>query len=77
MLKKYYVRAWNYRESDQTKITENISNVYLLLEGLEHTSHEEIANALSELNELVSQYCGGTFKLFVLDKNNPEESLFS
>lgn len=72
---KVLCRAWNYRESDQTKITENINDVYLLLEGLQHTSHEEMVNALCELNKLVSQYCGGTFKVFVLDKNNPEEFL--
>ena len=64
---KVLCRAWNYRESEQTKITENIHNVYLLLEGLGHTSYEEIKSALSELNTLVSQYCGGTFKYFVLD----------
>jgi len=67
-------RAWNYRESEKTKITENTNNAYLLLEGLQHTSHKEMTEALSELNRLVSQYCGGTLKQFVLYKGNPEAS---
>lgn len=67
-------RAWNYRESDKTKITEDTRNVYLLLEGLKNTSDEEITNALSELAELISVYCGGSLKKFVLNKNNQEVS---
>lgn len=67
-------RAWNYREADKTKITEETKNVYLLLEGLEHTSNEEITTALSEMTTLISSYCQGSSKKFVLDKNNPEMS---
>lgn len=72
--KEVLCRAWNYRESDTTKITDDIQNVYLLLEGLQHTSEEEITHALSELTVLISSCCGGTFKKFVLHKDNPEAS---
>lgn len=64
-------RAWNYRESDKTKITSEIKQVYLMLEGLEHTTHAEIEQALAELQALVSMYCGGTFKSYVLDAQHP------
>lgn len=58
--KEVLCRAWNYRESDTTKITHDTHNVYLLLEGLQNTSVEEITGALSELADLISVYCGGT-----------------
>lgn len=73
--KEVLCRAWNYRESNTTKITDDIENVYLLLEGLQNTSHQEIALALSELAELISLYCGGAFKKFILNKDNPEASI--
>lgn len=58
--KEVLCRAWNYRESDTTKITHDTHNVYLLLEGLQSTGTEDIACALSELSDLISVYCGGT-----------------
>lgn len=70
--KEVLCRAWNYRESDTTKITDDIQNVYFLLEGLQNTSDEEITHALSELAALVSLCCGGVFKKLVLNKDNPE-----
>ena len=64
-------RAWNYRESDKTKITTDTKNVYLMLEGLANTSKKEIEDALSELQKLLLNYCGGTYKSYVLDSKNP------
>lgn len=72
--KEVLCRAWNYRESEKTKITENTSNVYLVIEGLKHTTHEEIRSALSELQQLLAMHCGGSFTGFVLDRDNPEIS---
>lgn len=73
--KEVLCRAWNYRESDTTKITDDIQNVYLLVEGLQNTSDDEIAHALSELAALVSSFCGGVVKKIVLNKENPETSI--
>ncbi|MBM17853.1 MAG: hypothetical protein CL947_02145 [Epsilonproteobacteria bacterium] len=67
---KVLCRAWNYRESEQSKITDDTQNVYLVLEGLSHTSYDEMQQALHELQNLVSKYCGGTFTQFILDQNN-------
>lgn len=73
--KEVICRAWNYRESNKTKITENTTAVYLIIEGLEHTSHQEIKQATIELSNLASEFCGGTFTTFILDSNNIEITL--
>ena len=66
--KEVLCRSWNYRECDKTKITETTKTVCLVLEGLEHTSKEEILSALSELRTLISHYCQGNFQEFFIDK---------
>ena len=68
-------RAWNYRESDKTKITNETKNIYLLLEGLENTSTSEIEQALAELKKLIINYCGGNCKTYLLDLSNPNISI--
>jgi DNA/RNA-binding domain of Phe-tRNA-synthetase-like protein len=68
-------RSWNYRECEKTKITENTQNVCLVLEGLEHTSSEEIQSAIAELKQLLEKYCKGSYQEFFLDKNHLEVPL--
>lgn len=64
-------RAWNYRESDKTKITTDTKNIYLMLEGLQSTSKEKIKQALSALEKLLSTHCAGIYKSYILDSENP------
>lgn len=65
-------RSWNYRECEKSKITEKTKNVCLVLEGLEHTSNEEISQALFALKALVGSFCGGICQEFFLDKDQLE-----
>ena len=73
--KEVLCRAWNYRECDKSKITEATQNACLVIEGLEHTTKEEIMQALSELKHLLETYCNGTFQEFYLDKDNSGAAL--
>ena len=61
-------KAWNWRESDKSKITEESQNVSLVIEGLAHTRPGEIKKALQELSGLIQKYCGGKAELYYLDK---------
>ena len=65
-------KAWNWRECDKSKITEETKNVSLVIEGLEHTSPGEIVKALKELSTLIQKYCGGKAELYYLDKEISE-----
>jgi len=61
-------KAWNWRESDTSKITEESQNVSLVIEGLEHTKPGEITKALQELKTLIHKYCGGQIEAYYLDQ---------
>ncbi|MCB1109438.1 MAG: lysine--tRNA ligase, partial [Chlamydiia bacterium] len=61
-------KAWNWRESDTSKITEESQNISLVIEGLTHTRPGEIKKALQELSKLIQKYCGGKAELYYLDK---------
>lgn len=61
-------KAWNWRESDKSKITEESQNISLVIEGLENTSLAEIAQAGHELKTLIEKYCGGEVKFYLLDQ---------
>ena len=65
-------KAWNWRESDTSKITEESKNISLAIEGLEHTEADEIVKALKELSSLIEKYCGGEIELYYLDGEIPE-----
>ncbi len=65
--KEVTCKAWNWRECNKTKITADTKNAALVIEGLEHTSLGEVAQALKELQGLIERYCGGTFEMYLLD----------
>ena len=73
--KEVTCRSWNYRECEKTKITPNTRHVCLILEGLEHTSAEEIRAAISELKSLLIKYCPGTYQEHFLDKDHLDVKL--
>jgi lysyl-tRNA synthetase class 2 len=64
-------KAWNWRESDKSKITKESHHIALVLEGLDSTSHQEIIKGLKELQLLIQKYCGGTFDIYLLDQEIP------
>lgn len=68
-------RSWNYRECEKTKITPDTHDVCLVLEGLEHTSHEELEQAIHQLKALLEKYCQGTYEVFFLDKSRSKAKL--
>lgn len=70
--KEVTCKAWNWRECDKTKITNETKNAALVIEGLEHVSLGEVASALKELKELLAGICGGEYELYLIDKDHPE-----
>ena len=63
-------RCWNYRECEKTKITPQTQNVCLLLEGLEHTSKQDILSGIEELKKLLLIYCDGVFQEIFIDHSS-------
>ncbi|MDJ0652093.1 MAG: lysine--tRNA ligase [Simkaniaceae bacterium] len=65
-------KAWNWRASDTSKMTEESQNVFLVIEGLEHTKPGEMTQALHELKTLLHRYCGGQSEAYYLDREIPK-----
>jgi len=65
-------RCWNWRESVRTMLTENTKNAFLCIELVDEKRVNEFEAALNELAKLVEENLGGTFNIYILDKNNKE-----
>lgn len=65
-------RRWNWREAERTKLTEETKNAVIVIEGLPPISKNLIGEAIKELGELVSKYCGDSITTEILDKEKKE-----
>src|SRR3989339_1561185 len=62
-------RRWNWKEADRTKLTESTKYAVIIIEGLPPVGKKEIQEALNELYDLVTKFCGGQVVISVLDKD--------
>lgn len=65
-------RCWNWRESVRTMLTEKTENAFLCIELVDESREVAFQSALKELSEMTQAHLGGTFEIFVLDKENFE-----
>lgn len=65
-------RRWNWRECDKTKMTEETSNVVLVIESLPPVTEQAVQFIVADLGELVKRYCGGDIRAIVLNQANRE-----
>lgn len=63
-------RRWNWKEAERTKLTEQTTDAFIVLEGLPPVDKEKIQQAISELSESIKKYCGGNTSTTILDKTN-------
>lgn len=68
-------RRWNWKEADRTKLTENTTHAFIVIEGLPPVDKDKIQQAITELAELVKRFCGGEIQTTILDKSNPQVKL--
>ncbi len=73
--KEVLCRRWNWRECDKTKMTEDTTNVALVVEGIPPVTKEEVETIIKDLKEFVKKGCGGKTKSFILNKSNPEAEI--
>jgi lysyl-tRNA synthetase class 2 len=73
--KEVLCRRWNWRESDKSKMTEEIKHAVLVVEGLPPASKEEVETAAQELKGLIERHCGGEASVHLLNKEKAELSL--
>jgi len=64
-------RAWCWRNSDTTKITQDTTMAALNVDGLPPVTGSEIRAAAEDLAKALGKYCSATTKIYILDAGNP------
>jgi DNA/RNA-binding domain of Phe-tRNA-synthetase-like protein len=64
-------RRWNWKEADRTKLTEDTTNVILVLEALPPVATPKLQQAITELASMLQTYCGGRTTTALLNKQQP------
>jgi DNA/RNA-binding domain of Phe-tRNA-synthetase-like protein len=68
-------RRWNWKEADRTKLTEQTTDGFLVIEGLPPVDRAFVENALAELAALVQKHCGGRVRTGIVDPEHPHMAL--
>jgi DNA/RNA-binding domain of Phe-tRNA-synthetase-like protein len=64
-------RRWNFRDCDETKITSETRSLAMFVDGSREIPREDVEEALRELRGLLSEYCGGDYRLGMADARRP------
>jgi DNA/RNA-binding domain of Phe-tRNA-synthetase-like protein len=67
-------RRWNYRDCDETKITEETSAFIMFVDGSVDMSRETVESALGDLESSLRRFCGGAYSSCIADA---QRSVFS
>ncbi len=68
-------RAWNWRESDRTRLTEQTTDAFLCIEALPVHGEAALRAACDELAALVAEHLGGTVRVEILSSSRPAVEL--
>lgn len=68
-------RRWNWKEADRTKLTEQTTDGFLVVEGLPPVGRSLVESAVGELAALVEKHCGGSVRTGIADRENPTIAL--
>lgn len=64
-------RRWNWKEVDRTKLTENTHDAIIVIEALPPADRNTIQLGITELTNLVKQFCGGEVSATILNRQKP------
>lgn len=65
-------RAWNWRETERTKLTARTTDAFLCIEAVPPTNAVAVESACSALAALVMEHLGGTSSVHLLSIAQPE-----
>lgn len=68
-------RRWNWKEADRTKLTEDTSNAFIVIEALPPVDRAQLQVALLELADLIKVHCKAEATTTILDRNNLETEI--
>jgi DNA/RNA-binding domain of Phe-tRNA-synthetase-like protein len=64
-------RRWNWRECDKSKMTEDSTNLCLVVEGLPPITADDVSRTANELAETIKAYCGGSVTSRLATRETP------
>ncbi len=64
-------RRWNYRDCDETKITEDTVNLVMFIDASSEISPIKVQEALDDLRLLLKRYCGGSYSTGIASNEKP------
>ena len=64
-------RRWNYRDCDETKITEYTKAFIMFVDGSVNMPRGSVESALMDLESSLREYCGGTYLAHIADIEQP------
>ncbi|MEA3357596.1 MAG: arginine--tRNA ligase [Patescibacteria group bacterium] len=65
-------RMWAWRQSDRTKLIKSTKDIYFVFDGIKGLEGVDLESTVKEFSKELTEKFGGTNKVVVLDKNNPE-----
>ncbi len=65
-------RRWCWRQSEQSAAQADTTDAIITVEGHHAAAHQDIAAALTDLQELLTTYSGGRFQAGILDAHHPQ-----
>jgi len=68
-------RRWNWRECEKSKMTEDSTNLCLVVEGLPPVSAVEVRRISAELSELIEAHTGGSSVVHLVDRDRPRTEI--
>ncbi|MEO8286660.1 MAG: phenylalanine--tRNA ligase beta subunit-related protein [Chloroflexota bacterium] len=68
-------RRWNWKEADRTKLTEDTTNVILIIEALPTIATPLLQQAVTDLASMLETYCGGRTTTAILNKQQPHVAI--
>jgi len=64
-------RRWNYRDCDETKITEDTRAFIMFVDGSVDIPRESVESALGDLESSLRRFCSGTYTAHVANSEQP------
>lgn len=65
-------RALNWRQCDRTKMTEETSNGFFIMDGFENRNKDVMERASKEFIDVATTLCGGEAKIYWMDDSHRE-----
>ena len=70
--KEVICRKWNWRESDNTKLTDNTKNAFLVIDALPPLTEDIVKNAVEDFANFVNKFCGAQTITFIANSKNTQ-----